>query len=82
MLICEEVYSRVNVALGRDSQYHRLRHACPACTYKLQGGAELIFQMLVTMEGNDSLKQILRRDPPATPAEGEPEPDAPQVGES
>ena len=38
--------------------------------------------MLVTMEGNDSLKQILRRDPPATPAEGEPEPDAPQVGES
>ena len=38
--------------------------------------------MLVTMDGNDSLKRILRRDPPATPAEGEPKPDAPQVGES
>ena len=38
--------------------------------------------MLITMDGNDSLKQILHRDPPAAPAEGEPEPDAPQVGES
>jgi hypothetical protein len=38
--------------------------------------------MLVTMDGNDSLKRILRRDPPPAPAEGEPEPEGPQVGES
>ena len=38
--------------------------------------------MLITMDGNDSLKQILCWDPPAAPAEGEPKPDAPQVGES
>ena len=82
LLICEEVYSHVNFTLGHDSQYHRLQHACPACTYKLQGEAELIFQMLVTMDSNDSFKQILHRDPPAAPAEGEPKPDAPQVGES
>ena len=82
LLVREDVLSRVNVALERDSQYYRLRHACPACTYKLQGEAKLIFEMLVTMDGNDSLKRILRRDPPAAPAEGEPEPEGPQVGES
>ena len=70
------------VALERDSPYYRLRHTCPACSYKLEGEAELIFQMLVTMDGNDSLKRILRRDPPATAAEGEPPPEGPQVGES
>ena len=41
-----------------------------------------MFQILITMDGNDSLKQILCQDPPAAPAEGEPEPEGPQVGES
>jgi hypothetical protein len=80
--IREEVHSRVNIALERDSPYWRLRHTCPACTYKLEGEAKLIFEMLVTMDGNDSLKRILRRDQPAAPAEGEPTPEGPQVGES
>jgi hypothetical protein len=34
------------------------------------------------MDGNDSLKRILRRQPVATPVEGEPEPEGPQVGDS
>jgi hypothetical protein len=38
--------------------------------------------MLVTMDGNDSLKRILRRDPPPTRPEGEPESEGPRVGES
>jgi hypothetical protein len=38
--------------------------------------------MLVTMDGNDSLKRIIRRLPVATPAEGEPMPEGPQVGDS
>ena len=38
--------------------------------------------MLVTMDGNDSLKRILRRLPVATPVEGEPVPEGPQVGVS
>jgi hypothetical protein len=38
--------------------------------------------MLVTMDGNDSLKRIVRRLPVATPAEGEPVPEGPQVGNS
>ncbi|KAJ7853472.1 hypothetical protein B0H14DRAFT_3450155 [Mycena olivaceomarginata] len=47
---------RVMRALGRDSSW-RLKHACPACTYKLTGEDALIFDMLVTMDGNDSLKR-------------------------
>jgi hypothetical protein len=47
-------------ALGRDSSW-RLKHACPACTYKLKGEDLLIFDMLTTMDGNDSLKRVLRR---------------------
>ena len=82
LLIREDVLSHVNIALERDSPYYRLRHACPACTYKLQGEPKLIFEILVTMDGNDSLKRILRQDPPAAPAEGEATPEGPEVGES
>ncbi|KAF7374056.1 hypothetical protein MSAN_00286500 [Mycena sanguinolenta] len=53
--------SLVNSALGRDSPKWRLKHACPACTYKLEGEEELIFSILTTMDGNDSLKRVLRR---------------------
>jgi len=49
------------VALGRDSPNWRLRHACPACTHKLDGEAPLTFDILVTMDGNDSLKRIQKR---------------------
>ncbi|KAJ7609854.1 hypothetical protein FB45DRAFT_761689 [Roridomyces roridus] len=50
-------------SLGRDSPAWRMKNCCPACTYKLQGEDELIFSMLVTMDGNDSLKRVLRRGP-------------------
>jgi hypothetical protein len=46
--------------LGRDSKW-RMKHACPACMYKLEGEDKLIFDMLTTMDGNDSLKCVLRR---------------------
>jgi hypothetical protein len=32
------------------------------CTYKLEGEDAMIFEMLVTMDGNDSLKRVLRRE--------------------
>jgi hypothetical protein len=34
------------------------------------------------MDGNDSLKRILRHQPLATPVDGEPELEGPQVGDS
>ena len=61
--ICENVDLRVQTAIGRSSTMWQLRHACPACTYRLEEEPDLIFQMLVTMDGNDSLKRILRRKP-------------------
>ncbi|KAJ7813582.1 hypothetical protein B0H13DRAFT_1665338, partial [Mycena leptocephala] len=58
-------------ALGRDSKW-RLKHACPACMYKLEGEDQLIFDMLTTMDGNDSLKRVLRRLPSDGDVDGEP----------
>ncbi|KAJ6474311.1 hypothetical protein C8R45DRAFT_935708 [Mycena sanguinolenta] len=51
----------VNSALGRDTPNWRMKHTCPACMYKLEGEDDLIFSMLTTMDGNESLKRVLRR---------------------
>ncbi|EIW78051.1 hypothetical protein CONPUDRAFT_61867, partial [Coniophora puteana RWD-64-598 SS2] len=59
--ILAEVKVRVQAALQRDSPDWRLKHACPACTYKLEDEDELQFSMLYTMDGNDSLKRYHRR---------------------
>lgn len=67
--ICYDLYlqvknhvrSRVMLALDRGGNW-RLRNACPACTYKLEGEDELIFSMLIAMDGNESLKRVLRRE--------------------
>lgn len=78
-IICYDVYiqikngvqSRVSVVLQRGGNW-RLRNACPACTYKLEGEEKLIFEMLVTMDGNDSLKRILCRETSYNPEDGRP----------
>ncbi len=66
------VQMRVAVVLKRDSPNWRLRNACPACTYKLEDEPDLVFNMLVTMDGNDSLKRIIRKDLPEHSEEGNP----------
>lgn len=47
-------------SLGHDSPHWRLRHACPTCTYVLTNEEDLTFTMLYAMDGNDSLKRVLR----------------------
>lgn len=54
---------QVQVALQRDSPDWRLKHACPACTYKLKDEQPLLFKMLYTFDGNDSLRRIIKRQP-------------------
>lgn len=66
------VQKRVDAALNRDSPNWRLRNACPACTYKLEDEPPLVFDMLVTMDGNDSLKRVIRKDVPGHSDEGAP----------
>jgi ferredoxin-like protein FixX len=41
-------------ALDHGSTWH-MKHACPACLYKLEGEDTLIFDMLTTIDGNNSL---------------------------
>ncbi|KAJ7192983.1 hypothetical protein GGX14DRAFT_305777, partial [Mycena pura] len=60
--ILNNIDDRVKKALGRDTKDWRLKNCCPACTYKLEGEEKLIFDMLCTYDGNDSLKRILRKD--------------------
>ena len=50
----------VQAELNRDSPDWRLRHGCPACTYKLRDEKPLLFALLFTMDGNDSLRCIRR----------------------
>ncbi|KAJ6543235.1 hypothetical protein DFH09DRAFT_829842, partial [Mycena vulgaris] len=71
LAIRRQTDERVMNALGRDSKWC-LKHACPACMYKLEGEDQLIFDMLTTMYGNDSLKRVLRRLPSDGEGDGEP----------
>ncbi|KAJ7830919.1 hypothetical protein B0H14DRAFT_3464469 [Mycena olivaceomarginata] len=52
---------RVMHLLGCDSKW-RMKHTCPTCMYKLEGEDKLIFDIVTTMDGNDSLKCVLRCD--------------------
>ncbi|KAJ7733717.1 hypothetical protein B0H14DRAFT_2408921 [Mycena olivaceomarginata] len=60
--ILQVVDDRIKKVLGRDAPDWRLKNCCPACTYKLEGEMKMIFEMLVALDGNDSLKRILVKD--------------------
>ena len=53
---------QVQVSLDRDGADYRIKHLCPSCTYVLEGEEKLKFSMLYTVDGNDSLKRIVRRE--------------------
>ena len=60
--ILNNVDRLVQVSLERDAADYRIKHLCPPCTYILEGEKKLRFSMLYTVDGNDSLKRILRRE--------------------
>ncbi|KAJ7703810.1 hypothetical protein B0H14DRAFT_2647720 [Mycena olivaceomarginata] len=60
--VLQVVDDRIKKVLGRDAPDWRLKNCCPACTYKLEGEMKMIFEMLFTLDGNDSLKCILVKD--------------------
>jgi hypothetical protein len=47
--------------LNRAGPDWRLKNACPCCTYRLKDEPELEYSLLFSMDGNDSLKRVLRR---------------------
>ncbi|KAI6013624.1 hypothetical protein BKA83DRAFT_4473946 [Pisolithus microcarpus] len=55
------VSNLVRRALQRDEHDWRLKHACPACTYRLQDEPAMRFRMLFAQDGNDSLKRVATR---------------------
>ncbi|KAJ7075628.1 hypothetical protein B0H15DRAFT_925383 [Mycena belliarum] len=60
-----EVDRRVLRTLGRDTPNWRLKNACPACLYKLEGEDDIPLPFLTTMDGNNSLRrfqQMSRQD--------------------
>ena len=48
----------VSEVLRRDSPDWELKSCSPACMYTLQDKLPLLFKMLYTMDGNDSLKRV------------------------
>ncbi|KAG2343102.1 hypothetical protein BDR05DRAFT_976169 [Suillus weaverae] len=59
--ILASVNMLVYEVLLRGDPHWRLKHACPACMYKLQGEVPMKFSLLYAMDGNDSLKQVLKK---------------------
>ena len=57
-----QVRASVSKALGRDDPDWRLKNTCPCCQYKLKCEPPMTFDMLATMDGNNSLKRLLRRE--------------------
>ncbi|KAG2126569.1 uncharacterized protein EDB93DRAFT_1273720 [Suillus bovinus] len=59
--ILTNVDTLLHEAIGRQDPDWRLKHCCPACTYTLQDEVSLQFKILFTMDGNDSLKRVLKK---------------------
>ncbi|KAJ7840355.1 hypothetical protein B0H13DRAFT_2366292 [Mycena leptocephala] len=62
LAICADVDGRVQVALGRNTPNWRLKNACPACLYKLEGEPALEIPILTTVDGNNSLSRYELRE--------------------
>ncbi|KAJ7573296.1 hypothetical protein C8J56DRAFT_1008355 [Mycena floridula] len=60
--VLQRVRQRVAVALDRHGPNWRLANACPCCLYELEGEEKLKYNMFFTMDGNDSLKRMHRRE--------------------
>jgi Kyakuja-Dileera-Zisupton transposase len=58
--VLNEIDQKVKIVLSRDEKDWRIKNACPACTYVLEGEPALVMSMLACMDGNNSLKRITR----------------------
>ena len=56
--IRRQVDKKLNEHLGYNTPRARLIQQCPPCFFKLQGEPDLEFSVMVTMDGNNSLKRI------------------------
>ncbi|KAG1860363.1 hypothetical protein F4604DRAFT_1882611 [Suillus subluteus] len=59
--IKQSIAAMVMKSIWRDSPNWCLKHTCLACSYVLADEEQLTFKMLYAMDGNDSLKRVIRR---------------------
>lgn len=52
------IHKKIDIVLGRDGPNERLKRACPACTYQLEGELKLPYEFLCAADGNMSLKRF------------------------
>ncbi|KAF7372625.1 hypothetical protein MVEN_00125600 [Mycena venus] len=64
------VDKRVEVALGWDAPDWRLKNACPACLYTLEGEPHLKYPFMCTFDGNNSLSRFWAREREESLADG------------
>ncbi|KAJ3890688.1 hypothetical protein GG344DRAFT_48941, partial [Lentinula edodes] len=60
--ILNAVRNRTREVLGRQGRDWRMLNACPPCQYRLQEDDKLDVRMIVTMDGNDSLRRVERKE--------------------
>ncbi|KAJ3924950.1 MAG: hypothetical protein NXY57DRAFT_1044515 [Lentinula lateritia] len=60
--ILNAVRNRTREVLGRQGRDWRMLNACPPCQYQLQEDDKLGVRMIVTMDGNDSLRRVERKE--------------------
>ncbi|KAJ3755177.1 hypothetical protein EV360DRAFT_50218 [Lentinula raphanica] len=53
---------RVRAHLGRQGRDWRMLNACPSCQYHLVEDENLDVRMIITMDGNDSLRRVERKE--------------------
>ncbi|KAJ2923545.1 hypothetical protein H1R20_g13546, partial [Candolleomyces eurysporus] len=58
LTITNVVERLVSTALNRSSEHWRVRNACPACMYELEGEPTLQYRLEIAMDGNDSQKRM------------------------
>lgn len=56
--ILYRVQDRCAGVLGRNDKFWRMKNACAPCTYELEGEPPLRFKMIVSIDGNSSLKLV------------------------
>ena len=56
--ICRQVDKKLNEHLEYNTPHAQLIRQCLPCFFKLQGEPDLEFSVMVTMDGNNSLKRI------------------------
>ncbi|KAJ7027031.1 hypothetical protein C8F04DRAFT_1295641 [Mycena alexandri] len=74
LAVLKRVKLRVRRVLGRNGPKWRMENCCPSCMLKVEDEEELTFSILVTMDGNDSLKRVFRREAAEYDDDGNPLP--------